>query len=127
MYPKIKLTARNWSDLRSFYIDFAEFELLMFHNNIVRLSEEKKMNNGKLLKICLQVTYLQISAYMQFAFFFTIWMEKKKTKKKKKNNDNFLCVGSYDKQNHLNHDKSLQITANIRRIIDQSNWVSWVA
>ena len=34
---------------------FAEFELLMFHNNIVKISE--KLTKWNLLKICLQVTY----------------------------------------------------------------------
>ena len=34
---------------------FAEFELLMFRNNIVKISE--KLNKRNLLKICLQVTY----------------------------------------------------------------------
>ena len=38
-----------------FLLFFAEFELLMFHNNIVKIWE--KMNKWKLLKICLQVTY----------------------------------------------------------------------
>ena len=70
MYPKIKFMAKNWSDLCNFYSKvifwnfwlrkkfssfFAEFELLMFHNNIVKLSE--KLNKRNLLKICLQVTY----------------------------------------------------------------------
>ena len=55
MYPKIKFIAKNWSDLRNFYskvifldfclskhflLFFAEFELLMFHNNIVKISEK---------------------------------------------------------------------------------------
>ena len=48
-----------------FLFFFAEFELLIFHNNIVKLSAEKL----NLLKICLQVTY-PISAL--FAFIFTI-------------------------------------------------------
>ena len=69
MYPKIKFIAKNWSDLCNFYskeivlnfclrkyflLFFAEVELLMFHNNIVKISE--KLNKWNLLKICLQVT-----------------------------------------------------------------------
>ena len=49
MYPKIKFTAKNWSDLCNFYskvifwnfclrkyflLFFAEFKLLIFHNNL---------------------------------------------------------------------------------------------
>ena len=67
MHPKIKFMAKNWSDPCNFYsktifwkfclrkyflISFAEFELLMFHNNIVKISE--KLNKGSMLKICLQ-------------------------------------------------------------------------
>ena len=70
MYPKIKFIAKSWSDLCIFYnivifwnfclrkyflFFFAEFELLMFHNNIVKISE--KLNKQNLSKICLQVTY----------------------------------------------------------------------
>ena len=70
MYPKIKFIAKNWSDLCNFYSKvifwnlcvskyvlpfFAEFELLMFHNNIVKISE--KLNKQNWLKICLQVTF----------------------------------------------------------------------
>ena len=55
MYPKIKYIAKNWSDPCNFYskvifwnfclskyflLFFAEFELLMFHNNIVKISEK---------------------------------------------------------------------------------------
>ena len=55
MYPKIKFIARNWSDLCNFYskviflnfclskyflLFFAEFELMMFHKNIVKISEK---------------------------------------------------------------------------------------
>ena len=55
IYPKIKFMAKTWSDLCSFYnkvmcffnisvrkyflLFFAEFELLMSHNNIVKISE----------------------------------------------------------------------------------------
>ena len=70
MYPKIKFIARNCSDLCNFYskvfflnfclskyllLFFAEFELLMFHNTIVKILE--KLNKWNLLKNCLQVTY----------------------------------------------------------------------
>ena len=70
IYTKIKVTAKSWSDLCNFYskvifrnfclrkyflLFFAEFELLMFYNNIVKISE--KLNKWNLLKICLQVTY----------------------------------------------------------------------
>ena len=70
MYPKIKFIAKNWSDLGNFYstmiflnfclrkyflIFFAEFKLLIFHNNIVKISE--KLIKHNLLKICPQVTY----------------------------------------------------------------------
>ena len=70
MNPKMKFTAKNWSDLCNFnskvnfrnfclrnvyLVFFAEFELLMFHNNIMNISE--RLNERDLLKICLQVTY----------------------------------------------------------------------
>ena len=70
MYPKIKFMAKNWSDLCNFYnkvifwnsylrkyflLFFAEFEFLVFHNNIVKIPE--KLNKQNLLKICLPVTY----------------------------------------------------------------------
>ena len=73
MYPKIKFTTKNWSDLCSFYskviffrsfveeniflLFFAEFELLMFHNNTEKLSE--KLNNVENLP---KLPTLQISA-----------------------------------------------------------------
>ena len=56
MNPKINFFARNWSDLCNFYskaifwnfcvskyflLFFAEFELLMFHNNIMKISEKQ--------------------------------------------------------------------------------------
>ena len=70
MYPKIKFIAKSWSELCNFYtkvifwhfclseyflLSFAEFELVMFHNNIVKISE--KLYKQNLSKICLQVTY----------------------------------------------------------------------
>ena len=70
IYTKIKVSAKNLSDLRKFYskvifwdfcprkyflLFFAELELLMFYNNIVKISE--KLNKWNLLKIWLQVTY----------------------------------------------------------------------
>ena len=66
MYPNFKFTAKNWSELHNFYSKvifwnfclrkyflffFAEFELLMLHKNIVKISE--KLNKQNLLKICL--------------------------------------------------------------------------
>ena len=70
IYTKIKVTAKSWSDLCGFYskviflnfclrkyflLFFAEFELLTFYNNIVKISE--KLNKWNLLKIWLQVTH----------------------------------------------------------------------
>ena len=72
MYPNINFRAKNWSDLCNlynkviffffnfclrdfFFLFFAEFELLMFRSQIVKISE--KLNKRNLLKICLQVTY----------------------------------------------------------------------
>ena len=70
IYTQIKVTAKSWSDLCYFYskvifwnfclrkyflLLFAEFELLAFYNNIVKISE--KLNKWNLLKIWLQVTY----------------------------------------------------------------------
>ena len=70
IYTKIKVTAKSRSDLCYFYskvifwnfclrkyflLLFAEFELLTFYNNIVKISE--KLNKWNLLKIWLQVTY----------------------------------------------------------------------
>ena len=81
IYTKIKVTAKSWSDLCYFYnkvifwnfclrkyflLFFAEFELLTFDNNIVKSSE--KLNKWNLLKIWLQVTTLQISAWFGFIF-----------------------------------------------------------
>ena len=75
MYHNIKFITKNWSDLCNFYSKvifwnfclrtyflffFAEFELLMFHNNIVKISE--KLNKQNLLKICSNLPTLQISA-----------------------------------------------------------------
>ena len=45
----------NFSLRQYILLFFAEFELLMFRNNIVKISE--KINKRNLLKICLQVTY----------------------------------------------------------------------
>ena len=68
MHPKIKFTAKNWSDLCNFYskVIFWNFCVekyfpflcriwwLMFHNNIVKISDT--WNKRNLLKICFQVT-----------------------------------------------------------------------
>ena len=70
IYTKIKVAAKSWSDLCNFYskvifwnfclrkhflLFFAEFELVMFYNNIVKISE--KSNKWNVLKIWLKVTY----------------------------------------------------------------------
>ena len=70
IYTKIKATAKSWSDLCNLYskvifcnfcqrkyflLFFAEFELLMFYNIIVKISE--KLKKWNLLKIWLQVIY----------------------------------------------------------------------
>ena len=83
IYTKIKVTAKNWSDLCNFYskvifwdfcqrkyflLFFAEFELLMFYNNIVKIS--KKLNACNLLKIWLQVTYPIDSCMIWLHFYF---------------------------------------------------------
>ena len=82
IYPKIKSTAKHLSDLCNFYIEkwffgilktnfllfFAEFEILMLHNNIVKLSE--KLNKWNFWKSASKLPILQISA--QFAFTFAI-------------------------------------------------------
>ena len=62
--PKIGLTYaisivkwffRSFCLRKYFLLFFAEFKLLMFHNNIVKISE--KLDKWNLLKICLQITY----------------------------------------------------------------------
>ena len=93
IYTKIKFTAKSWSDLynfnskvifwnfylrKYFLLSFAEFELLMFHNNIVKIPT------------------LQISAW--FCFIFTVgksentWFFKNQWLEW-----NFSYIGSYDK------------------------------
>ena len=84
MYSKIKSTAKSCPDLCNFnnkvivlnvclrkylLFFFVDCELLVFDNNIVKISH-KKMNKQTFLKICLQVTYPTISA--QFAFVFNM-------------------------------------------------------
>ena len=64
IYPQIKFMTKNWSDLCNFYskaifqnfclrkyflLFFAEFELLIFHNNTVKISE-KKIEQAKLVE-----------------------------------------------------------------------------
>ena len=76
MYSKIKSTAKSCPDLCNFnnkvivlnaclrkylLLFFVEFELLVFYNNIVKISH-KIMNKQTFLEICLQVTYPTISA-----------------------------------------------------------------
>ena len=81
----------------------------MFHNNIVKISEQLIKRN--FLKICLKLPTLHISAW--FASIFT--MGKGKIfdfLKTNVLNETFLCIGSYkmyDKCVALNHDNSLQI------------------
>ena len=80
IYIKIKVTAKNLSDLCNFYSkvifwDFCprkyfllflgELELLMFYNNIVKISE--KLNK---LKIWLQVTYPIDFCMIWFHFYY---------------------------------------------------------
>ena len=92
IYTKIKFTAKSWSDLcnfnnkvifwnfclRKYFFNFlAKFELLMFHNNNVKISE--KLNKWNLLKICLQITYTTDFCMIWLHFYY----EKKKKKKKK--------------------------------------------
>ena len=64
LQPKVGLTYAisivkwfffNFCLRKYFLLFFAEFELLMFHNNIVKISE--KLNKWNLLKIWLQITY----------------------------------------------------------------------
>ena len=78
-----------------FLLFFAEFELLMFHNNIVKISE--KLNKKNLLKICSQVTYLTDFCIICIHFY-----NGKKWKylgffKNQLLELNFLSLGSYDK------------------------------
>ena len=70
IYSKTEFTVINWSGLCNFYskviflnfclrkyflLSFSKFKLLIFHNNIMKISE--KLNKQNLLKICFQVTY----------------------------------------------------------------------
>ena len=83
IYTKIKVTAKNLSDLCNFYSkvifgDFCprkyfllflpELELLMFYNNIVKISE--KLNKWNLLKIWLKVTYSIDFCTIWFHFYY---------------------------------------------------------
>ena len=65
-----------------FLLFFAEFELMMFHNNIVKISE--KLNKQNLLKICLQVTYPADFWMICILFYYGKKNDLKKKKKKKK-------------------------------------------
>ena len=71
IYCKINFTTKNGSCLCNFYnkldfwkifsrkyllLFFTGFKLLMFHNNIVKISEI--LNKWNLLKTCIQITYL---------------------------------------------------------------------
>ena len=69
-YPKIKFTAKNWSDLCNFYskVIFGRFVLEnIFYFSLLNSNYwcfttilwkfQKKLNKWNLLKICLQITY----------------------------------------------------------------------
>ena len=66
-----------------FLLFFAEFELSMFHNNIVKISEKLKK-----LKICLQVTYptdfCVLCIYVPYGKKWKYLIKKKKTTTTKK-------------------------------------------
>ena len=70
----------NFCRRKYFLLFFAEFELLMFHNNIVKISEN--LNKGNLLKIWLQVTYPTDFCMIWLHFYYgkseNIWFLKKK-------------------------------------------------
>ena len=85
------LTTLVWNICRSKFVllFFAEFELIMLHNNTVEILE--KLNKQNLLKICLQATYPT-----DFCIIFSINIYLKK-KKKKWLEQNVLCIGSYHK------------------------------
>ena len=57
---------------------------MMFHNNIVKISE--KLNKQNLLKICLQVTYPIDVSMICILFYYGKKNDLKKKKKKKKKN-----------------------------------------
>ena len=89
--PNIGLPYAFFSALLSrkiFLLFFPEFELLMFHINIVNISEE--LNKRDLLKICPQFSYP--------TFIFIVGKSENISCFKNQLSDlNFLCIGSYDK------------------------------
>ena len=89
IYPKIKFTAKTWSDLlwisiKTEYIllFFVEFELLMFHNNIVKNSEN--WTSRTCGKSASKLPTLQISALFPFFSYYGKKWKYYITKKKKK-------------------------------------------
>ena len=60
MYPSIKFTAKNWSDIydflellseKIFFTFLVEFKLSLFDNNIVKMSEKMNQHNSPTLQI----------------------------------------------------------------------------
>ena len=73
-YSKVALW--NFCLRKYFLLFFSEFKLLMFHNNIEKISEN--LNKQNLLKICLQIIYGTLFLYFLHSFFTmgkseTIW------------------------------------------------------
>ena len=76
--------------LSQFFFFFAEFKLLKFHNNIMKISEK--------MKSCLQVTYPTDFYIIGIHFYYgkkwkylNYTKKKKKKKKKRKDNDYNKC------------------------------------
>ena len=123
LQPKIDLTYAistvkwffwNFCLRKYFLLFFVEFESLMFHTNIVDISE--KMNKRKLLQICLKVTYptdfciicIHFHFGRKWKYFFFLFVCLFFFKQRLE--WNFLCIGSYDKWFCI---KSLQKFANL--------------
>ena len=66
-YSKLELFFEKKKSRFFFLPLFTDFKLLMFHNNILKISE--LLNKWNLLKTCIQSTYLSIFA--NFAAIFT--------------------------------------------------------
>ena len=84
LWPKIGLTYTIFWNfcLRKYYLlFFAKFELLRYHNNIVKISE--KLNKRNLLKICIHFYYGKKLKYSIFS--------------KPKTRVNNFCIDSYDR------------------------------
>ena len=106
-YSKVFFGGFFWNFcLRKFLLlFFAEFKLLMFHNNIVKISE--KLNKRNLVKICLKVTYPTDSCISCLHFYCgrklkCLMFQKSMTRIK-------AFLHSMANGFALNHDKSLQI------------------